>query len=133
MKWGNVKRISVYLLLTAIAVLLSIGGVVLHCNWADGIAFALSEFFMGDTAYAPDYSECAYIKIKEGDPVGEIRTKLGDPLGIKRFEGLDYYNYSTWAISELDGNGGPACNYSLRMVVVSNDTVIGKWHEYYFD
>ena len=132
MQMMNVRRKSMGLLISFIAVLLIAGGIVLHYNWADGFGYALCEFFMGATVYSPDYSERAYIGIKEGLTTEEVQKRLGAPLGVKRSEGCDYYNYSTWAIPEMEGNG-PACNYSRRLVIISNDNVIGKWHEYYFD
>jgi hypothetical protein len=132
----NVRGRSIGLLILVIAILLVVVGVVLHCNWSDGFGYALCEFFMGATVYSPDYSERAYIGIKEGFTAEEVRKRLGEPLGVTRSDGCDYYNYSTWAIPEMRSNGpasGPASDYSRRLIIISNDMVIGKWHEYYFD
>jgi hypothetical protein len=121
------KRIAV-----GLAGVLVVGGVFIHLNWADGVGYALCEFLMGDTAYSPGYTERAYMGIKVGFTVEEVQKRLGDPLGVTRSEGCDYYGYSTWGIPEMDGNG-PAFNYSYRLLIISNDVVIGKWHKYYWD
>ena len=124
---GCMKRITV-----GFAVVLVVGGIFIHFNWADGVGYALCEFLMGDTEYSPGYTERAYMSIKEGFTAEEVERRLGKPLGVTTFGGCDYYGYSSWGIAQK-GCGGPACDYSFRAIIVSNDVVIGKWHEYYWD
>jgi hypothetical protein len=117
-------------LIAALAGLLVVTAIVLcHYSWADGFVYAVAEFFVGRTVYSPGYSERAYIDIEPGHTLAEIEQVLGKPLKIITLKGLEYHNYSTWA----KGNTGADWDYSYRILIFSNNVLVGKEHGYYVE
>ncbi len=97
----------------------------IHLMLPDGLLGTFLRMFTSrGVLYSEKYSEIRLAAVRLGDTKKSVLLRLGPPLAIYKFRGLEKLEYTQ---SKIDSW------YPLRTITFSNDIVIIKTHYYYTD
>jgi len=117
----TMKRMSILVVVMAIAC----SAYVAHVSLLDGIDGTLLSALLGDdTVYAAGYSDAKFQQVALGSSKEEVLSILGPPLETGVHNGEHILRYAQSAHDS---------NYHVRVIVLRDDRVLEKLHEFYVD
>ncbi len=111
--------------------LIVVFGTIIHFYWLDGLGWAIVEFTVGQTTYAPGYREYKFRRIRVGMTEEEVIEILGRPPG-KSHRNPDIWFYA-YGKNILEDKYPEENLYTQRIIEFDNGNVINTCHHFYFD